>query len=305
MFGFAIGCYLFLAGLAGALGAVAGGVALCVPASAVRCAIGDEYRRLIGGPLLAAALLTAVALLCLLADAARPEAVGALLASPRANILTVGTWLLLGFGAVGGAAAVFWLQGRRVRRNRLVWLVHVVVLLLGLAVVGYSALYLAGLRSVPLWHTVWIVPLFVASSLTAACALFAAMAFGARVDAVFPALVRRLKAAALVFLAVEAVSAAAFVIAALMTPPAGSGAAAVTAVLDLLFGPFAFVWWGGFVAVGLGAGALLDILSRGRRAPDRRMGRSLTGAACLCALVGTFSLRISIIMAGAHPVLGF
>ncbi len=304
MFGFAIGCYLFLGGLAGGLGAVTSWAALCVPASEVCERIGEGHRRLIGIPLLTAALVTLVSALCLLADTARPEAVGALLVSARANILTVGAWLLAVFGASCAALALLWLYGRRVSHNRLLCVAHGVTLLLGIAVTTYSALYLAGIRAVPLWHSWWLVPLFVGSSLAASCALFAAMAFGTRVEGMFPALVRRVKVLSLVFLAVEAVSACGFALAALAAPDVGSLAAAATSAADMLFGPDAFIWWGGFALVGVAGSAFFELAAR-RRPPDRRWTCNFAMTACACALVGTFSLRMSIMMAGAHPVLGF
>ncbi|MEC4176810.1 NrfD/PsrC family molybdoenzyme membrane anchor subunit [Adlercreutzia sp. R7] len=304
MFGFAIGCYLFLGGLAGGLAAVASWAALCVPASEVCDRIGADHRRLVGVPLLAAALLVAASALCLLADTARPEAIGALFASPRANILTVGAWLLVALGVACAALALFWLYGRRVRHNKLLCAALGVAFALGLAVTAYSALYLAGIRAVPLWHSWWLVSLFVGSSLAAACALFVAMAFAARIDGLFPAAMRRAKVFSLVFLAVEAVSACAFALAALSVPDEGSAAAAATSAADLLFGCDSFIWWGGFVAVGVVGSAFFDLVGR-RRLLDRRMARSFALTACACALVGTFSLRISVMMAGAHPVLGF
>ncbi|NHM14710.1 NrfD/PsrC family molybdoenzyme membrane anchor subunit [Xiamenia xianingshaonis] len=304
MFGFAIGCYLFLGGLAGGLGAVASWAALCVPASEVCERIGEGRRRLVGVPLLAASFATFVSMLCLLADAARPEAVGALFASPRANILTVGAWLLVAFGAISGALALFWLYGRRVCHNRLLCVAHGAALVLGVAVTVYSAIYLAGIRAVPLWHSWWIVPLFVGSSFAAACVLFAAMAFCTRIDGLFPATVRRAKAFALLFLAVEAASACGFALAALAAPETGSSAAAAASAVELLFGPSAFVWWGGFALIGI-AGSVLFELAGNRRPSDRRMARAFVMAACACALAGMFSLRMSVIMAGAHPALGF
>ena len=304
MFGFAIGCYLFLGGLAGALGAVASWTALCVPASDVARGIGARYRRLLGIPLFAAAVLTVISALCLLADAARPQALGALLVSTRVNILTVGAWLLMAFGAAAAILALFWLYARRVRRNKLLCLAQIAELLLGVAVVLYSAVYLAGIRAVPLWHSWWLVPLFAASSFAAACALFPAIAFGSRVDGLFPRTLRHLRTASLVFLVLEVVSAGGFVLTALGSSAEGSGAAALASVDQLLFGPLAFAWWGGFVALGLAGAALFELPVR-RRAADRRMMRAFTLATCSCALVGTFSLRMTVMMAGAHPVLGF
>lgn len=304
MFGFAIGCYLFLGGVAGGLGAVASWVALCVPASDVCVRIGEDLRRLVGIPLLVATLLTVASALCLLADTARPEAVGALFASPRANILTVGAWLLLAYGVAGAGLALRWLWGRRVRRNRVLCVAQGAHLALGVAVTTYSALYLAGIRAVPLWHSWWLVPLFVTSSLAAACTLFGAVVYGSRIDGLFPTAVRRARMLSRVFLAAEAASACGFALTALGVPDAGSAAAAATSAVDLLFGPDAFIWWGGFALVGIAGSAFFDLAGR-RWLPDRRMAYNFAMTVCACALVGTFSLRMSIMMAGAHPVLGF
>ena len=181
---------------------------------------------------------------------------------------------------------------------------HGILLALGIAVTAYSALYLAGIRAVPLWHSWWLVPLFVGSSFAAACAVFAAVLFGARVDERFPRLLRRLKALSLTFLAMEAVSACGFALTALLGPIEGSAAAAVTSVAELLFGPGAFIWWGGFALIGV-AGSIFFELAPVRLPCDRRMAYSFGMAACACALLGTFSLRMSVMMAGAHPVMGF
>lgn len=305
MFGFPIVCYLFLGGLGGAVTSISALATLLVPVDALRGRTWQPYRKLLFPPLCVGGACLVAAALCLLADAARPEALEHLLLSPRPTLLTVGGWTIVAQIALSLVGSVMWHSpGSALARRRRA--ISIALMLGGLAVVLYSAFYLASLRAVPFWHSPWLPLLFFASSYSAGCALIGAICTVRDSARFFARLMDRLAVADFAFVALEAVSAVGFcVAAALASPLAGSAEAAVSASWSqLLAGPLAPVWWGGFVGLGMVAPLALIVGSALMRR-RLRWQRAFALAACAATAAGSFALRFVVIAAGAHPALGF
>lgn len=302
VFGFAIVCYLFFAGTGAGLCAISATVGLLVPGSCLAHRPSAEHRALLGRPAMAGFALLVLSTLCLMADAERPEAIVHLFTGLRPSLLSLGAWLLAFEIAAGLLAAWYWMGGFRALPVFVVRCLMVACLVGAVAVMLYSALYLAGVRAVPLWHSWWLPPLFVLSALSASLALFCAMAAAGRISQAFGRLCRRLQAIDCASLALEALCAVGFLCAALTADGAGSGQAAVEGAFALVSGRWAFLWWGGFAAIGIGAPLAMEAVALRGRSGD---GRALSAALCLCVLIGALSLRFTIVAAGVHPALGF
>ena len=279
-------CYLFLGGTGAGLCLVLSVLGLLVPRSCLSTPPGVHlhpsaaYRKLLGSGLVAAFVLLALGIVCLVADLGNAERMILLLVHPTASYLAA--WLGVGVWNVA-----------------LVRVVHVVAGLASLVVMVYTGLLLQSLGAVPLWATPWLPALFAASSLSCgiACALALAQITGAA--SAFGAVLGRLAA---VDAAVIVVEAAIFVYAASQAgAPLSNGTelAAAQSVRELVAGRNAQLFWGCFVVLGLAVPFALDIVLALRRRP--LPGVVLFASACV--LVGGFVMRFCVVAAGAHPVL--
>ena len=278
-------CYLFLGGTGAGLCLVLSVLGLLVPRSCLSTPPGVHlhpsaaYRKLLGSGLVAAFVLLALGIVCLVADLGNAERMILLLVHPTASYLAVGSWALAACLALAAALGLAWL-GVGVWNVALVRVVHVVAGLASLVVMVYTGLLLQSLGAVPLWATPWLPALFAASSLSCgiACALALAQITGA---------------AAIVAVFVYAASQAG--------APLSNGTelAAAQSVRELVAGRNAQLFWGCFVVLGLAVPFALDIVLALRRRP--LPGVVLFASACV--LVGGFVMRFCVVAAGAHPVL--
>ena len=161
------------------------------------------YRKLLGSGLVAAFVLLALGIVCLVADLGNAERMILLLVHPTASYLAVGSWALAACLALAAALGLAWL-GVGVWNVALVRVVHVVAGLASLVVMVYTGLLLQSLGAVPLWATPWLPALFAASSLSCgiACALALAQITGAA--SAFGAVLGRLAAVDAAVIVVEA-----------------------------------------------------------------------------------------------------
>ena len=179
-------CYLFLGGTGAGLCLVLSVLGLLVPRSCLSTPPGVHlhpsaaYRKLLGSGLVAAFVLLALGIVCLVADLGNAERMILLLVHPTASYLAVGSWALAACLALAAALGLAWL-GVGVWNVALVRVVHVVAGLASLVVMVYTGLLLQSLGAVPLWATPWLPALFAASSLSCgiACALALAQITGA------------------------------------------------------------------------------------------------------------------------------
>ena len=212
-------CYLFLGGTGAGLCLVLSVLGLLVPRSCLSTPPGVHlhpsaaYRKLLGSGLVAAFVLLALGIVCLVADLGNAERMILLLVHPTASYLAVGSWALAACLALAAALGLAWL-GVGVWNVALVRVVHVVAGLASLVVMVYTGLLLQSLGAVPLWATPWLPALFAASSLSCgiACALALAQITGAA--SAFGAVLGRLAAVDAAVIVVEAAIVAVFVYAA-------------------------------------------------------------------------------------------
>ncbi len=264
----------------------------------------EPYRKLLA-PGYAAALVTlALGMVFLLADVGRADRVLLLLANPTLSFVAVGAWSLAACAVLAALAALAWDGFARRASLRAVRVLEVALAVAALVVMAYTGLLLQSLSAVPLWASPWLPVLFVLSSLSCGAALVLVVAQFTGAARPFATALGRLAAVDAVAIVLEAVVAAVFVGLAL----AGAGgdfvagrtaeALAVSAEA-LVAGEAAWLFWGGFVLVGLAVPLVLDaVLARSRSACP-----PLAIVAAACILVGGFAMRFCVVEAGMHPLL--
>lgn len=219
--------------------------------------------------------------LCLLLDLAHPERFLYVLVYPTASVLTFGSYALSATVACTVALGAVALFGSARTPLPLIKALETIAVACGTATMVYTGVLLAQIGFIPLWGSPLLPVLFTCSSLSvgAACALAGAWPEAAST----PRLLRALSRADAALIACEVVALVAYL--ALAAGIQGQGAA----VEALLLGPEAWVFWIGFVGIGLALPLALDIAF------------AVTGASSLVAvavpfvLVGGFFLRYCIV----------
>lgn len=282
--------------------AVAG---LRVPSSLVEHASLPAFRVLMGTAFVVSAGALMLAALVLVADSGRIEALGHLFLSPRLGYLSIGAWSIAAGIALCVFLAFLWRTGTALLNVFLVRILHVAAALVGLTIAMYTGLFLSEMRSVPLWNTIWLPALFVLSSISCGATLFMLITHVLGASTTFPEYVVRLARTDAVVVALEAVCAFGLLATLLLQPFVGATSAAGAASASLLIsGECAWVWWAGFVTLGLIVPLCLDVslLISGIEFQRRLV---LVAPLGLCVSVGAFALRACVIMAGLHPALSF
>ncbi|QKF07532.1 polysulfide reductase NrfD [Berryella wangjianweii] len=238
--------------------------------------------------------LVAFGALCLLIDLGRPERAHLLLAYPTSSLISVGSVALSLVLGLGGALA---LTGEVAHdyRTPLRRLLGIAVVPPALVLVVYTGVLLQWLATVALWSTPLLPALFSLSSLSAGCAVFTLTCV-----LVEPRVLRERVGTVvgwveIALLTAEAVAVAAFCGWALSS----SDAAASVRLLMLADGPLASWWWAGFAAAGVAAPLALCLL--GRMGAARQVLSSLLAVAAVLSLVGSVTLRFSVVEAGQRP----
>lgn len=327
--------YLFLGGTGAGLALALAVAGLLVPravATAPSEAADGSVRERVAprqpvGRVLAAAGALAAALLgigavCLLLDLGDADRALLVLTSMRVTHLSVGTWALVGTFACAVALGCAW-AGVGSWRLGALRAVEGVAVICSIATMAYTGLLLRSLDAVPLWATPWLPALFVASAASCGIAALVVAAHAAGVADACATLLRRAFALDAGAIVLEAICAFGLVTASLgdatgllgaslasgagVDASAGAGGAAATptalsAALSahaLVAGEHAWLFWGGFVGVGLAVPLVLDVLSV--RAARSRPAAQLVAAGCV--LAGGACMRACIVAAGMHPVL--
>lgn len=289
MFGILVVAYLFLGGCGAGILLVTSLMSLVFYAGRRRSAETVRmFGRLRSHCLLVGTLVLLFSVLCLMGDLGRPDRILYLFARPTPSLLTFGTYILCGTLAVGGflcATAlmdVFWVSGRAKQVG------EVVCALLAVCAITYTGMYLQQMKAVAFWDTPLVPALFVLSALsTAMAAILLVWPLTCATTGLVRA-ERSLRACHAAVMAVELAALAAYVLFALGDP--------VTArSVDLLLGDELGPWFvAGVFVCGLLAPLMLDALSFAVRRP-------LMAPLCsLLVLVGGFSLRYCIVLAGLH-----
>ena len=242
--------------------------------------------------------------LLLLADAGNYSALFGLFFPPKPSMLSLGTWAItLDLGLLF-ALFVYW-QGRMNRGSTPLLLAgHFFAILVGFGIMAYTGIFLSSMRAVPFWHTPLIPVLFVLSSLSCALVLLAVCANVTGVESERKRFMIGATKWDVFAVGLEFVCALALVAFAYFAPQEGSFAVIEHSVQGILWGNYAWLWWGVFFGLGLLATLVLDIvlLWRERKTPGPM--RSML-APTFCVLCGALAMRYCIVMAGMHPVLSF
>lgn len=299
MFDVLVVCYLFLGGLGGGLCLVLSLLGLAVPPMSLIPCPSVLHRRFFFWGYTASGLTLMLASLCLLADVGNYEALPHLFFSGRLSYLSFGAYALDAGMLTTFGLAFYWRASTAVGRLVLFRAALVLAALIGLLVTVYTGLFLASMRSVPLWNMAWLPVLFVLSSFSCGLTAVPAIARLAGVDKAFERSFRRTASVDACALVLEALCAAGLVATPLLAFSDGStSAAARFSVMDLMLGEHAVLFWIGFVAIGLVVAFVLEVrLRRGASA-----AKSLSLVALACVLTGAFAMRFCLVMAGTHPV---
>lgn len=305
LFGFEVVLYLCLGGLGGGLSAVAGAVGLSIPRKFMKGRWLSQYSNFMRSAFTIAAASLVLGSLLLLADSGNFPALPYLFFAPPFGCLSLGAWAVVVDIALCFLTVMLWgAQGadRSLVASRTL---HGACALSGLAVALYAGIFLASMKAVPLWNTPLLPALFTLSSLSCGLVLFLALVQANDKTIVFLSSVRFLAKMDIAVVVFESFCAVALVLSSVVAPADGSAAAAgAVSALDLTTGEYAWIWWGGFVGLGLVATAAFDVLVI--RTNGSTPGRTWsTLGTSFCVLIGAFSLRFCIVAAGLHPALGF
>lgn len=233
---------------------------------------------------------------CLVFDLGRPDRLLSLFVSPSLTWMTFGVYaisVLLVASALLAVVRVFYIP--EVRRGFVIAL-ELVALVAGIAVMSYTGLLVSGLTGVAFWNSLWLVPLFVASSLSGGIALVVICSAFVVKDEVSRKMLHRLALADMAVVIVEGVCAALFVLGALSDANPG----VCISVQSVLEGSQSLTWWFGFVFCGMAVPLIAEIvfLIAGER--DSDMLSNALGCAAVLVLIGVICMRVSIIGAGEH-----
>ncbi|WP_080799217.1 NrfD/PsrC family molybdoenzyme membrane anchor subunit [Arabiibacter massiliensis] len=304
--------YLFLGGAGAGACLVLAAMGLFVPRAAAFAPVGARerlrpspaHRRLLAPGFAAALVALAGGVACLVADVGSIDRAVLLFAQPAWTHLAVGAWSLAACLALGCALGLAWAGAGSwsVVTFRVLCAVEAAAALVAMA---YTGLLLQSLAAVPLWTPLLVPVLFVLSAASCGIALVLGSAQLSGAAMVFRSTMRRLVAVDAGIVVVEALVAAAFVLAA----RAGSGFpadtpsafAASASAATLVSGELAWLFWGGFAAAGLAVPFALDVLLARARRP--MPGIALAAAACV--LVGGLIMRYCVVEAGMRPLLAF
>lgn len=305
MFDLGVVLYLCLGGLGGGLSIFAGIAGLSIPRHLLEKGLLSEYSNLMRSVCAVAAASLVLGGLLLLADSGNFSALVYLFFSPSLNYLSVGAWAIVVDVVLCFLLVLFWGAGVTNRNPFVSRALHALCALIGLAVSLYTGLFLASMKAVSLWSSFWIPALFVLSSASCGAVVFLAAIQASGKAIVFSTYRRLLARVDIVIVVLESLCAVALVLSLVLAPVSDSAdSAGLASAFDLASGTDAWIWWGGFVGLGLIMTAVFDVVVL--RIEDCLPGRiwSTLGTS-FCVLMGAFSLRYCIVAAGMHPALGF
>ncbi len=317
MFSTLVVCYLFLGGAGAGACLVLAVLGLLSPRDQVAVMtssrskrrrammrVPNAYRLLFVPGLIAALGTLIVGMIFLAVDLGRADRIVLLFIAPSASYITAGAWSLMLCAALSLLLLMVWMGLGR-WRDAVVRVMEVLVIVASIVVMVYTGLLLQSMPSVPLWNTPWLPVLFVLSSASCGIALVLGISVFSGAGQAFHGVLKRLVVVDAVLVAAEGVVLALFLAMLAGTLPAesslidGTQMAASTSLQELIAGDYAYLFWSGFVLVGLLIPLVLDIVLA-------RRARFLPGtilAVAACVLVGGFILRLCMVDAGVHPIL--
>lgn len=285
MFGFGTILYLFAAGAGAGLYVVQA----CVdPSDSLRAHGPRDVQLLVRKLVIIAPVLVCVGSLFLLLDLTRPERFLLVFRNPDTSLISLGACLIVLFAGLSAMENALWNSTGPVL-SRLAFAVRAVAFLVAIGIVLYTGFFLMSMRAVPLWRSVFVVPLFAVSSLSSGIALLMLLYAASFRRSRMPLFMRRASRVDTVLLAVELALLAGFVGTQLAGTPAASEAGQ-----RLLSGDVAWAFWIMLVGVGLLFPLAIVVLKGRAPAPAAFALKGLT------VLVGCFFLRYCIMEAGVR-----
>lgn len=227
--------------------------------------------------------------LCLLIDLGHPERAVLLFIRPTASLLSVGSYVL---ASCLGVAALLWgfsLRGTCEHRDWCCRVAEAVGMVLSVAMLFYTGLYLALMPAVPLWHNGALPFLLAFSSLSSGMALVLIASRLLQVEKALPGWIGALHRLHFWALVATLLSFGAFVGLAILDPFARPSSVAL----------FDLSGTGAWLLAGFaGAGLAVPLVAEGMRS---RIGLEppLLAAEVLC-LLGGLILRFCVVSAGSH-----
>lgn len=289
MFGILVILYLFLGGCGA-------GVMLFTSLVSLRFyAVGDHtfeqaqvFARQRAYSYVAAFVVVTLSCLCLMADLGRPDRVLNLFLHPTASYISAGTFILAAAVVVCALLAASGLMYLPRFTGRVKKVLEVLAVVVSVALMTYTGLFLYALKTVPFWHTPCVPVLFVLSALSTGMSLgFVMQPFGRDVWALSP-MVRQLRVLHLVIVVLELLVLAVYIAWASLDPY-------VARSVELLLAGELSEW---FYAGALACGVVVPLVSESFVLATRRSGSHWLLDALV--LVGGFALRYCIVSAGMY-----
>jgi len=271
---------------------------------------GDRFKEILK---FGAYIGTVSALLCVLSfasDTPTPERSPFLYSNPN-SMITFGTTVLTTIIPLGILYVTFlppdslpWLRlfFPWSRSNKARNIVEILLFLAGVSLISYTGIVLGAVAAKPFWSTPMLTALFFASGTSTAV-----MAIGFFAAFLYPQVtlesskkmlvetLHRIDVADGYLVLIEILAITLYLLEMIYGPPAAANSAAL-----LISGPLRFLFWGGFVFIGLAIPLLLLILLawRGRARTFIRFYPGLMMVASVCVLAGGFIMRYLVLAAG-------
>lgn len=249
----------------------------------------EAYRRFFGpayGAGMAAVLIGAV---CLLLDLGRNDRALSIFLQPAPSFISVGAFALAFVLLLAAVLFAVWAFGIPSLTRTTVSVVRICCMIAALATMVYTGLFLSSMSAVPLWDSIWLPVLFVASALSTGLALLVSAVVLTGSSDEFETTLRRIQELDAAVIACELVVLTLFVAAGWF----GSETAHLS-VERMLFGDLSGAFWMGVVLLGLAVPVALEVLNRTSNA-------HVVIASSVLVLGGGYMLRWCISEAGMAP----
>lgn len=251
----------------------------------------DPEQRALGWCAIVGVTLLLVGCLCLGIDLGRPERAYLLFVSPRATWISAGTFLLSGLIVAGAIMACQKALDSIFIPPHALGIVCLLCIVVGVAVMLYTGLFLWSISAVPAWGSVFVPALFVASSLSGGCAVCIISLFFA--DCIeMSSFVRGIVKADLLLICCEAAFAVAYIGWCYVQNGSfwGTDFSAQSQQASTL-------WWMGFVFCGIILPLLSDVVALYM---NEQSSLTIVALVAIAVVVGTISLRASIVIGPQH-----
>lgn len=240
---------------------------------------------------------------CLIFDLGRMDRIVSLFTHPSFTWMTAGAFAIAALLLVGAFLALIRLLYLPWVQRGAVVACEAIAVILSLVVMAYTGLLVSTLGGVAFWSSPWLMPLFLASSVSGGVALVVASSILVSTDVDSARLMHVLAIVDMVAIGAEVIFAGLFLFGAMQSANPG----AVAGFEQIMHGSQSMLWWTGFVGCGIIVPIVIEIaFCIGRTSSHVRNGSNsdmLSRAFAIAAvfvLIGVVCMRASIIGAGEH-----